>query len=61
MSELIANVCHLLNIKMVNTSGYHPQTDGLMERFHQTLITMLSMYSATEKESKNFRLALNEV
>ena len=43
MSELIANVCRLLNIK-VNTSGYHPQTDGLVERFHQTLITMLSMY-----------------
>ena len=44
MSELIANVCRLLNIEKVNTSGYHPQTDGLVERFHQTLITMLSMY-----------------
>ena len=44
MSELIANVCRLLNIKKVNTSGYHTQTDGLVKRFHQTLITMLSMY-----------------
>ena len=44
MSDLMANVCRLLDIKKVNTSGYHPQTDGLVERFHQTLITMLSMY-----------------
>ena len=44
MSDLMANVCCLLDIKKVNTSGYHPQTDGLVERFHQTLITMLSMY-----------------
>ena len=44
MSELIANVRHLLNIKKVNTSEYHPQTAGLVERFHQTLITMFSMY-----------------
>lgn len=43
-SDLIAHVCHLLKIQKVNTLGYHPQTDGLIERFHQTLITMLSMY-----------------
>ena len=41
MSDLMANICCPLDIKKVNTSGYHPQTDGLMERFHQTLITML--------------------
>lgn len=44
LSDLMANVCRLLDIKKVNTSGYHPQTDGLVERFHQTLIMMLSMY-----------------
>ena len=44
MSDVMANICHLLDIKKVNTSGYHPQTDGLVERFHQTLITMLSVY-----------------
>ena len=44
MSDLVSHVCELLQIKKINTSGYHPQTDGLVERFHQTLIGMLSKY-----------------
>ena len=43
-SDLIAEVCRLMKVKKVNTSGYHPQTDGLVERFHRTLIQMLSLY-----------------
>ena len=35
--ELVLEVCKLLNIKKVNTSGYHPQTNGLVERFKCTL------------------------
>ena len=42
LSNLIQDVCKYLNIKKVNTSGYHPQTDGLVERFNSTLINMLS-------------------
>ena len=42
MSELMSEVCHLMGIKRVNTAGYHPQTNGLVERFHSTLISMLS-------------------
>ena len=36
----------------VNTSGYHPQTNGLVERFHQTLIQMLSLY--VEKHGRDW-------
>ena len=32
LSEIVLEVCKLLNIKKVNTSGYHPQTDSLVER-----------------------------
>jgi len=41
MSQLLAEVYHLLNIKPIRTSPYHPQTDGLVERFNQTLKSML--------------------
>ena len=42
LSALVQGVCEVLGVKKVNTSGYHPQTDGLMERFNSTLITMIS-------------------
>lgn len=42
LSELVLEVCHLLNITKVNTSGYHPQTDGLVEKFNSTLINMIA-------------------
>ena len=32
----------LLGIKKVNATTYHPQTDGLVERFNTTLTTMLA-------------------
>ena len=42
LSKLFLGVCSLLGTKKVNTSAYHPQTDGLVERFNRTLINMLS-------------------
>ena len=32
LSDLVLNICKLLDIKKINTSGYHPQTDGLVEK-----------------------------
>ena len=44
LSELVAEeVCHLMQIRKLNTSGYHLQTDSPVERLHRTLISMLSM------------------
>ena len=34
----------LMHTKHVTTTSYHPQTNGLTERFNKTLTTMLSMY-----------------
>ena len=42
LSSLVQEVCKLLGTTKVNTSGYHPQCDGLVERFNSTLINMLS-------------------
>ena len=32
LPSLVTEVCRLLNTKKVNTTAYHPQTDGLVER-----------------------------
>lgn len=42
LSDLILQMCSLLGVKKVNTSGYHPQTDGLVEKFNCTITNMIS-------------------
>ena len=34
-SKLLAELYRLLQVKAVRTSPYHPQTDGLVERFNR--------------------------
>ena len=42
LSAVILQVCKLMGVTKVNTSGYHPQCDGLVEKFNSTLINMLA-------------------
>jgi hypothetical protein len=44
MSDLMTQVFHKTGTVKLNTTSYHPQTDGLVERFNKTLTEMLSMY-----------------
>uniref|UniRef100_A0A669FBS4 Gypsy retrotransposon integrase-like protein 1 n=1 Tax=Oreochromis niloticus TaxID=8128 RepID=A0A669FBS4_ORENI len=44
MSTLLKQVYKLLGIRSVRTTPYHPQTDGLTERFNQTLKQMLRKF-----------------
>lgn len=42
LSELIQGVCEVLSVEKINTSGYHPQRDGLVEKFNSTLINKVA-------------------
>ncbi len=43
-SKLLKQVYHLLGIRGLKTTLYHPETDGLVERFNQTLVQMLRKF-----------------
>ncbi|XP_075768997.1 uncharacterized protein LOC142821566 [Pelodiscus sinensis] len=47
-SRLTAELSRLLNIHPLRMTVYHPQTDGLVERFNQTLKTMLRKFVAED-------------
>ena len=41
MSQLLRELYNLLNIRPIQTSPYHPQTDGLVEHLNKTLKSVL--------------------
>ncbi|CAF1054648.1 unnamed protein product [Brachionus calyciflorus] len=43
-SELLSKIYELLDIYKLKTSPYHPECDGLTERFNRTLKTILSCF-----------------
>ena len=43
-SDVLAKVYELLDINKLKTSPYHPECDGLTERFNRSLKTMLSCF-----------------
>ena len=44
MSGIFQQVMHELGIKQYRTSAYHPESQGALERFHQTLKHMIRSY-----------------
>jgi hypothetical protein len=43
-SELFNHLCKALKTKHCTTTAYHPQTNGLTERFNKTMVDMLRKY-----------------
>ena len=44
MSRTLRELYELLGIQSIKTSVYHPQTDGLIERFNKTLKSMIRKF-----------------
>ncbi|GBN14123.1 Transposon Ty3-I Gag-Pol polyprotein [Araneus ventricosus] len=56
LSNLVKTINELCQTSHLLTTAYHPQTNGLTERFNKTLADMLSMY--TDVEQKNWDTVL---
>jgi len=46
LSQLMRDVCTMLGIQKLNTTAYHPQCNGLVERYNRTLKAMLRKHVA---------------
>ena len=46
LSHLMLDVCKLLGIEKLNTTSYHPECDGMIERLNRTLKAMLRKRAA---------------
>ena len=47
LSHLMQDLWKMFGIKKLNTTAYHPQCDGMVERFNRTLKTILRKHTAT--------------
>jgi transposase InsO family protein len=45
LSHLMMDICGLMGIQKLNTTAYHPQCDGMVERFNRTLKMMLRKHA----------------
>ena len=50
MSSIIDEMCMLLGMKKLWTMPYHPQTNGLVERSHQTIMQMIGKLGEDKKD-----------
>lgn len=51
LSELFKNVCKLFKIKKNQTSPYHPQSNGALERSHRSLGDYLRSYATQDPDN----------
>ena len=58
-SEVIRCLCNLLGIEQTQTSAYHPQGNGQVERFNRTLKNMLA--KVTQQNQKDWDVHLPHV
>ena len=57
-SAVVKGICNLLGIKKTRTTPYHPQSDGMIERFNRTLLSMLSIAAEHDEHGWDLQLPL---
>ncbi|XP_038062391.1 uncharacterized protein LOC119732861 [Patiria miniata] len=50
-SRIVKELCRLLGVQKSKTTPYHPQGNGMTERFNRTLLSMLGTLEETEKRN----------
>ena len=48
---LMKSLCNLLGCVKTHTAPYHPESDGMVERFNQTCLMMLSMFVNDQRDN----------
>lgn len=49
-APLLSRICQLCNTEKVFTTPYHPEGDGLIERWHRSLSTYLNIYTKGQRD-----------
>ena len=50
---LMISLCFFLGCTKTRTAPYHPESDGMIERFHRTCLMMLSMFVNDRRDNRH--------
>ena len=50
-SQVVESMWELLDVHKLRTTAYHPQADGITERFNRTIKDMLTQFVEQEKQN----------
>ena len=57
-SNVFAEVCKIMGIKKTRTTPFHPQSDGMVERYNRTLENQLALFVNSNQNDWDERLPL---